>query len=135
MSDSITQEDFTRRFTAEAKRLAGVDVFDDGVTVDDYCRDVAPSYYADPHYRDYGPEACAGSCNLAVPLTPGGPSSQLPLYCGPIAATSPAWREPHAISARLSVAHRPTASPRARSRSGTSTGRAQSCSREGGRSA
>lgn len=42
--EPITIEEFTRRFTAEAKRLAGFEVFDDGMTVDDYCKDVAASY-------------------------------------------------------------------------------------------
>lgn len=30
-------EEFTRRFTAEAKRLAGFDTFDDGQSVEEYC--------------------------------------------------------------------------------------------------
>jgi hypothetical protein len=55
----LSLEEFTRRFTAEAKRLAGFDTFDDGVKVDDYCKEVAASYYADPLYREEGPEACA----------------------------------------------------------------------------
>lgn len=55
----MTLEEFTRRFTAEAKRIAGFDTFDDGTTVDDYCKEVAPSYHASPLYRDEGPEACA----------------------------------------------------------------------------
>jgi len=59
--ESMTLEEFTQRFTAEAKRLAGFDTFDDGVTVEDYCKDVAASYYADPIYRDDGPEGCAES--------------------------------------------------------------------------
>ena len=54
-------EEFTRRFTAEAKRLAGFDTFDDGQSVDDYCKEIAASYYSDPLYRDEGPEACAES--------------------------------------------------------------------------
>jgi hypothetical protein len=58
---SITQDEFIRRFTAEAKRLAGFKTFDDGVQVDDYCKEVARSYFADPLYRDEGPEACAES--------------------------------------------------------------------------
>lgn len=37
-------EEFTKRFTAEAKRIAGFETFDDDVTVDDYCKDVAASY-------------------------------------------------------------------------------------------
>ena len=57
----ITLDEFTRRFTAEAKRLAGFDTFDDGITVDEYCKDIAPSYYNDPDYRYDGPEACAES--------------------------------------------------------------------------
>lgn len=54
-------EEFTRRFTAEAKRLAGFDTFDDGQSVEDYCKEVAASYYKDKFYREDGPEACAAS--------------------------------------------------------------------------
>ena len=57
----MTKDEFTRRFTAEAKRLCGFEVFDDGVSVDDYCNEVAASYYSDPLYREDGPEACAES--------------------------------------------------------------------------
>jgi len=57
----MTLEEFTRRFILEAKRLAGFDTFDDGTTVDDYCKDVAASYYSDQFYRDDGPEVCAES--------------------------------------------------------------------------
>lgn len=55
----ITLDEFTKRFTAEAIRIAGFSEFDDGMSVDDYCKDVAASYYADPIYRDEGPEVCA----------------------------------------------------------------------------
>lgn len=58
---TISLGEFTRRFTAEAIRLAGFDTFDDGMAVTDYCKDVAASYYQDPLYRDDGPEACAES--------------------------------------------------------------------------
>lgn len=61
MSESMSLEEFTSRFTAEAKRIAGIETFDDGTSVDDYCREVAASYHADPIYRDDGPEACAES--------------------------------------------------------------------------
>ena len=57
----MTKEEFTRRFTAEAKRLCGFEVFDDGMSVDDYCNDIAASYYSDPLYREDGPEVCAES--------------------------------------------------------------------------
>lgn len=60
-AETLTLDEFTRRFTAEAKRLAGVDTFDDGTKVDDYCKDVAASYYADPLLRENGPEVCAES--------------------------------------------------------------------------
>lgn len=54
-------EEFTRRFTAEAKRLAYLDTFDDVQPVEDYCKEVAAIYHADPLYRDEGPEVCAES--------------------------------------------------------------------------
>lgn len=55
----LSKEEFTRRFTAEAIRLAGFETFDDGTKVSDYCTETAASYYADPSYREDGPEACA----------------------------------------------------------------------------
>lgn len=61
MPDLISQEEFTNRFTSEAIRLSGLDTFDDGTSVAEYCKDVAASYYTDPLYRDDGPEACAES--------------------------------------------------------------------------
>lgn len=57
----MTQEEFVRRFTAEAIRLAGFEAFDDGMLVSEYCADVAPSYHSDPLYREEGPEECAES--------------------------------------------------------------------------
>ena len=58
---TISLEDFKARFAAEAKRIAGFEVFDDGTTVDEYCEMISESYYSDPFYRDDGPEACAES--------------------------------------------------------------------------
>ncbi|WP_226783321.1 hypothetical protein [Oceaniglobus trochenteri] len=57
----MTLSEFTERFTREAKRLAGFDTFDDGATVDEYCADVAKSYFDDELYREEGPEVCAES--------------------------------------------------------------------------
>lgn len=57
----MTQDEFVRRFTLEAIRIAGFDTFDDGMDVSEYCAEVARSYYSDPLYRDDGPEACAES--------------------------------------------------------------------------
>ena len=57
----MTLDEFTSRFTAEAKRISGIETFDDGTSVDDYCKEVAGSYHADPLYREDGPEACAES--------------------------------------------------------------------------
>ena len=59
MTKYILQEEFIRRFTAEAIRIAGFDTFDDGMLVADYCKDVAKSHYVDESYRDDGPEVCA----------------------------------------------------------------------------
>lgn len=57
----MTQDEFVRRFTTEAIRIAGFEVFDDGMPVSEYCAEVASSYYSDPLLREDGPEACAES--------------------------------------------------------------------------
>lgn len=59
--EKMSLDEFTRRFTAEAIRLSGIDTFDDGTCVADYCKEVAKSYHSDPLYREDGPEACAES--------------------------------------------------------------------------
>lgn len=62
MSGSIlTELQFTRRFADHCLKQCGFTHFDDGLSVDEYCGDVAKSYYQDPYYRDEGPEACAES--------------------------------------------------------------------------
>ncbi len=58
-SGEITEEEFVRRFTAHCLKVCGFTTFDDGATVKEYCDDVARSYFADPSYREEGPEACA----------------------------------------------------------------------------
>lgn len=57
----MTEADFTQRFTKHCLAQCGFTHFDDGVSVEDYCADVAKSYWSDPHYRDDGPEECAES--------------------------------------------------------------------------
>lgn len=57
----LTELQFISRFAAHCKKMCGFTHFDDGMSVDEYCGDVAKSYYQDPHYRDDGPEACAES--------------------------------------------------------------------------
>lgn len=58
---SIGKEEFVQRFTARCLALCGFTEFNDGTLVVNYCRDVAPSYYQDPLYREDGPEECADS--------------------------------------------------------------------------
>ena len=60
-TETLTEAQFVERFTAHCLKLCGFTHFDDGQPVSEYCADVAPSYYADPDYRDEGPEACAES--------------------------------------------------------------------------
>lgn len=53
--------EFTERFHARCAAMCGFTHFDDGTSVEEYCGDVARSYYEDLHYRLEGPEACADS--------------------------------------------------------------------------
>ena len=57
----MTEAQFVSRFAEHCKKVCGFTHFDDGMSVDDYCEDVAKSYYADIAYREDGPEACAES--------------------------------------------------------------------------
>lgn len=55
----MTLEEFTERFCNRCRAMCGFTHFDDGKSVEEYCGEVAKSYYDDQHYRDEGPEACA----------------------------------------------------------------------------
>ncbi|PTW45665.1 hypothetical protein [Rhodovulum kholense] len=55
----ITEEAFVERFVGHCLAQCGFTHFDDGEPVEAYARKVAPSYWADAHYRADGPEACA----------------------------------------------------------------------------
>lgn len=57
----MTEAEFVSRFTEYCLANCGFTHFDDGTSVADYCAEVAPSYFADPHQRDDGPEACASA--------------------------------------------------------------------------
>jgi len=57
--EELTEAQFVGRFTAQCLKLCGFTEFNDGITVLDYCADVASSYYADPFLREVGPEECA----------------------------------------------------------------------------
>ncbi|MGP3726101.1 hypothetical protein [Cereibacter sphaeroides] len=54
----MTKEQFIEAFVARCVSVAGP-TFDDGSSIADYAREVAPSYWADDHQREDGPEACA----------------------------------------------------------------------------
>ncbi|WP_406870254.1 hypothetical protein ABEB22_10670 [Thioclava sp. 'Guangxiensis'] len=58
-SEDLSLEEFTRRFTIAAIKLAGFETFEDGSTVAAYCKEAAPGYFNDPLARPEGPEACA----------------------------------------------------------------------------
>lgn len=58
MTDEITKEEFIERFVAELVRLGG-EVFNDGSSIAEYGREVAPSYWDEDYQREEGPEACA----------------------------------------------------------------------------
>ena len=61
MSGPMSESEFVRRFADHCKKMCGFSNFDDGTSVDEYCGDVAKSYYSDRVYRDDGPETCAES--------------------------------------------------------------------------
>ena len=61
MSGKMTETEFTKRFTARCLEMSGLTHFDDGMSVEEYCSEVAKSYYQDPQYREDGPELCADS--------------------------------------------------------------------------
>lgn len=58
MTDPITEEEFTVRFVKHMVLLGG-DQFDDGSSIEEYAREVAPLYWREDHQREDGPEACA----------------------------------------------------------------------------
>jgi hypothetical protein len=55
----IDLQTFTRRFIDRCVQQCGFTHFDDGESVEAYCREVADSYWADPDRRAEGPETCA----------------------------------------------------------------------------
>lgn len=55
----MTELEFTKRFAAYCLKTCGFTHFEGGKSVEEYCGNVAKSYYDDPDYRDVGPEACA----------------------------------------------------------------------------
>lgn len=59
--EPITEADFIERFVDRCLETCGFTHFDDGSSVEAYAREIAPSYWSDPHYREDGPEACADS--------------------------------------------------------------------------
>ena len=59
MTGDLTEMEFVRRFTDRCLKVCGFTHFEDGMSVDEYCGDVAKSYYDDPDYRADGPEVCA----------------------------------------------------------------------------
>jgi len=57
-AETLTQEEFTRRFVAEMLSIAGP-TYADGGSVEEYAREAAPGYFED----DFGmtPEECAST--------------------------------------------------------------------------
>lgn len=58
MSESMTKEEFCRRFVEHMVQRGG-DEFEDGSSIRDYAEETAPTYWEQPRHRDEGPEACA----------------------------------------------------------------------------
>jgi hypothetical protein len=57
-ADTITKEEFVKRFVAHMLAVAGPQ-FDDGESIEDYALETAPTYWAEDYQRAEGPEACA----------------------------------------------------------------------------
>ena len=57
MTDERTQ--WIERFVA--RMLKAGPTFDDGTSIEEYAREVAPTYWEDGLYREDGPEECAES--------------------------------------------------------------------------
>lgn len=55
---TMTRDEWIKAFVAEMLKQAGFATFDDGTSVADYARDVAPTYYDDPALRADGIAAC-----------------------------------------------------------------------------
>ena len=53
----LTKQEFVQRF--KARMLLFAQTFDDGSSVAEYADEVGPTYWAEPDYRDEGPEECA----------------------------------------------------------------------------
>jgi len=54
----LSEAEFVERFVKRMVEVGGTS-FDDGYSIEDHARAVAPSYWVDPQYREDGPEACA----------------------------------------------------------------------------
>ncbi|UYW25731.1 hypothetical protein OKC48_21025 [Methylorubrum extorquens] len=55
----LKKSEFCERFVARMVKRAGFTHFDDGMSVEDYAKETAPTYFADPDQRADGPEECA----------------------------------------------------------------------------
>lgn len=56
--ETLTKEEFCRRFKVEMLRLAG-EKFGDGKSIADYADEIAPTYWEDSILRADGPEDAA----------------------------------------------------------------------------
>jgi hypothetical protein len=54
----LDEAEFCRRFVARMVNRAGFTHFEDDLSVEDYARQTAPTYYEDPEQRRDGPEEC-----------------------------------------------------------------------------
>lgn len=58
MAPELTKEEWCERFVARMLKCAGPK-FDDGTSIEEYGREVAPSYWEDEDLREEGPDECA----------------------------------------------------------------------------
>jgi len=56
-SPPLTREEFIERFVAEMVSYGAT--FDDGTSVEEYAREIAPTYWDNEDQRAEGPEECA----------------------------------------------------------------------------
>lgn len=55
----LRKSEFCKRFVDRMVKRAGFTHFDDGLSVEEYAKDTAPTYFSDPDQRADGPEECA----------------------------------------------------------------------------
>jgi hypothetical protein len=56
--ETISREEFIERFVKHMLSAAGA-TFNDGSSIEEYAREIAPTYWGEKSQREDGPESCA----------------------------------------------------------------------------